>query len=169
VGDQRTKPTQGHATQKPNVFRRRGIGGIYSPSPSPPGFPLYKDKGWVCSLRSFRFAPIAPVANPSSTAQRGRDRPLPVVGGGKVEKKAGIHAAPPMPRRGWSYFAPPGPSALPAPPNPPHGNPLKATRFMNHTIRFMKRPQPPNPQGTPPSTRPPSQPPAVRADETKPP
>jgi hypothetical protein len=35
----------------------------------------------------------APVANPSSTAQRGRGKPLPVVGVCNEEKSANVHVA----------------------------------------------------------------------------
>ena len=46
--------------------------------------PLVRQKGWVCSLHSVTFA------NPSSTAQRGRNSPFPVVRGRKVKKIANI-------------------------------------------------------------------------------
>jgi hypothetical protein len=39
-----TKPAQGRATFKPIALRRRVIGSTHPPSPSPPGFPLLKDK-----------------------------------------------------------------------------------------------------------------------------
>jgi hypothetical protein len=57
------------------------------------------------------FAPSTPlrsipVANPSSTAQRGRDSPLPVVGGRNVEKNANVHVC--------VFFLPVGPPGLPA-------------------------------------------------------
>jgi hypothetical protein len=43
-GTLRTMPTQSRATFKINVLRRQYKGGLYCPSPSPPGFPLSKDK-----------------------------------------------------------------------------------------------------------------------------
>jgi hypothetical protein len=43
-GTHRTKPTQGRATFKPSVLRRQCGGGLHCPSPSPPGFPLSKEK-----------------------------------------------------------------------------------------------------------------------------
>jgi hypothetical protein len=45
-------PAQGRATFKPIVLRRWNGGGLYCPSPSPPGFPRSKDIGGVCSLHS---------------------------------------------------------------------------------------------------------------------
>jgi hypothetical protein len=44
VGTHRSKPAQGRATFTMSVLRWRYGGGIYCPSPSPPGFPLLKDK-----------------------------------------------------------------------------------------------------------------------------
>ena len=41
VGDYRDTPTQCRATFKHSVLRCRCGGGLYCPSPSPPGFPLY--------------------------------------------------------------------------------------------------------------------------------
>jgi hypothetical protein len=43
-GTQRTKPAQGRSTFPISVVRWRCGGGLYCPSPSPPGFPLSKDK-----------------------------------------------------------------------------------------------------------------------------
>jgi hypothetical protein len=45
-------PAQGLATYKPPVLQRQCGGGLYRPSPSPPGFPLSKSIGGVCSLHS---------------------------------------------------------------------------------------------------------------------
>jgi hypothetical protein len=45
-------PAQGRATFTMSVLRWRCGGGIYPPSPSPPGFPLYKAIGGVYSLHS---------------------------------------------------------------------------------------------------------------------
>jgi hypothetical protein len=47
------------------------------PPPCRRASPTYKTIGWVCSLRSLRYASFPPVANPSSTAQRGRGSPRP--------------------------------------------------------------------------------------------
>jgi hypothetical protein len=74
-GTPRTKPAQGRATFKTSVVRRRAGGGIYPPSPSPPGFPRSKSIGGVCSRRSFRSASLPLVANPSLNGSKGEGQP----------------------------------------------------------------------------------------------
>jgi hypothetical protein len=70
------------------VLRWWSFGGIYCPSPSPPGFPLSKDN------RRGLLSPLHCVTLRSqtrpSTAQRGRDSPRPVAGGREVEKNANV-------------------------------------------------------------------------------
>lgn len=90
----RTPPAQGRATFKMIVLRWRFIDGRYCPSPSPPGFPLY---GGLRPRNRWGLLPSLPavalVANPSSTAQRGRDGSLPLVVRRKVGKNAGLPAS----------------------------------------------------------------------------
>jgi hypothetical protein len=68
-GTHRTKPAQGRATFTLIVLRWRHGGGLYCPSPSPPGFPLSKGKkeGFALSA-SLRYAPVA---NPSFHGSKG--------------------------------------------------------------------------------------------------
>jgi hypothetical protein len=58
-GTLRTKPTQGRATLMLIVVRRQFSGGLYCPSPSPPGFPLYQDTrlGLLSPVITLRFIP----------------------------------------------------------------------------------------------------------------
>jgi hypothetical protein len=56
-GTHRTKPAQGRATFKPLVLRWRCGGGLYCPSPSPPGFPRSKANR-LGLLSPLRYAPF---------------------------------------------------------------------------------------------------------------
>jgi len=77
---------------RPHLYKRYSAvgGGLYCPSPSPLGFPLYQEN-MLCLLPSpdhkinhrkiksihIKSSGLVKVANPSSTAQRGRGSPLP--------------------------------------------------------------------------------------------
>jgi hypothetical protein len=115
-GTPRTTPTQGRSTFTTSVLRRRYNGGLYCPSPSPPGFPLLKDKiGGVYSLRFTTLRsgrkPVLSRLNGGGAAP-GRSR------GPKGIKKrkrpclrffplSRLPASPPLYRRNGAYFAHP--------------------------------------------------------------
>jgi hypothetical protein len=87
-GAKRTTPAQGRVTFKTIVLRCRHGGGLYCPSPSPPGFPLYKDnrRGLLSPLH---YVTLRSKTRPS-TAQRGRSSPRPVAGDRAEAKNANI-------------------------------------------------------------------------------
>jgi hypothetical protein len=70
----------------------------------------------------------APVANPSSTAQRGRGRPLPVVSVCNEEKSANVHVA--------AFFNPKAASCRPAA-NPPQLGAISPPCFSAYILFIM--------------------------------
>ena len=106
-GAKRSTPALGRATFTPIVLRRRVRGGLHCPSPSPRGFPHYKDK-------AVGFAPpVAALPPPQSLHQ-------PLKGGGTAPGRSrGPSGRKKRKRPCLRFFLFKAASCRPAP-NPPH-------------------------------------------------
>ena len=119
VGTPANNPTQGLATYTPFVLRRLFSGDLHHPSPSPPGFPHYKEnrRRLLPPLPTLRCRSGHSSRKPVPQRLKGEEQPPAVAVGCKVEKKptsmlsfflSGRHPAfPPLIRRSRSYSARP--------------------------------------------------------------